>query len=124
MPKRKKKLEQSASLSFGRGRVTTGASLYDSLRGLVNGLFGKKAPYLPDIQEIADYHLTPREREVAYLAALGFGNQEIADALGMNFQAVQLHMKRIMGKMQVNNPRELREYFVEHVKEKVTDSRD
>lgn len=110
---RDKKLEQSAALPlYGNAPVNVPATrLPDSLRALVNGLFGKKKTYRPGPQEIVDYYLTPREREIAYLAALDFGDKEIADALGMNFQTVRVHLRNIMTKVHVNHPRELREYF-------------
>ncbi len=109
MSHKKKKLEQSAAIFTPR--VATSPSLSDTLRALINGLFGAPKPYQPSPQEIADYFLTPREREIAYLAALGFSVQEIADALGMNFQTVRVHLHNILTKMQLDDARALREYF-------------
>jgi DNA-binding NarL/FixJ family response regulator len=109
MARKQKNYEQTASLPFNQH--TSGESLADSLRTLVNGLFGKKKTYQPSQQEIADYYLTPREREIAYLAALGFSHQDIADALGMNFQTVRVHLRNVLNKMHLDEPRELREYF-------------
>jgi DNA-binding NarL/FixJ family response regulator len=109
MARKKKEFNQSAALPFDR--AASSATLSDGLRALVNGLFGKKKQYLPTQQEIADYYLTPREREIAYLAALGFSHQEIADALGMNFQTVRVHLRNVLNKMQLDEARELREYF-------------
>jgi DNA-binding NarL/FixJ family response regulator len=108
MPK-KKKYEYSVPLPYYR--VATGTTVFEALRGLINGLFGAPRPYTPSVQEIADYYLTPREREIAYLAALGFSDSEIADALAVNFQTVRTHLRSILHKMQVEDPRELREYF-------------
>jgi DNA-binding NarL/FixJ family response regulator len=82
-------------------------------RALANELFGKKKPYQPSPQEIADYYLTPREREVAYLAALGFSDVEIADALGMTFQTVRAHLRSILLKMALDDPRALCDYFLQ-----------
>lgn len=109
MAPKKKELHQSAALTGAR--VGSDAAVSEGLRALVNGLFGKKKPYRPSPQEIADYYLTLREREVAYLAALGFSDQEIGEALGMTFQAVRVHLHRVLVKMQVADARELREYF-------------
>lgn len=81
------------------------------MRTLIHGLFGKKKPYQPTREQVADFYLTPREREIAYLAALGFSVQEIADALAMNFQTVRIHLRHILTKMELDDPRELREYF-------------
>jgi DNA-binding NarL/FixJ family response regulator len=109
MARKKKQYEQSMTLPFSG--AANSASLTDGLRDLVNGLFGKRKAYLPTQQEIADYYLTAREREIAYLAALGFTHQEIADALGMNFQTVRVHLRNVLNKMQLAEAQELRDYF-------------
>jgi DNA-binding NarL/FixJ family response regulator len=110
MTRKKKKFEQSVTLPFNR--VGTATTFSDALRALVNGFFGKKKPYYPTQQQIADYYFTPREREIAYLAAVGFSEKEIADALGLNFQTVRVHLSHVLDKMQVESTRELREYFL------------
>ncbi|GMV84160.1 MAG: hypothetical protein AMXMBFR80_00180 [Dehalococcoidia bacterium] len=43
--------------------------------------------------------LTPREREVLRLAALGYTNSEIADTLGITRNAVRYHMKEVHSKL-------------------------
>lgn len=91
--------------------VAPATSLSATLRNLINGLFGTKGPYQPTPQQIADYYLTPREREIAYLAALGFSVQEIADALGINFQTVRQHLRSVLTKMQLDEVRELRDFI-------------
>ncbi len=82
------------------------------LRALAQGLFSRKSKYQPTTREIADYYLTPREREVAYLAALGFTDAEIADALGMTFQTARAHRRSVLAKMQLDDPRALCDYFL------------
>lgn len=110
MPRKNKENNQSVPLVLNR--PNTGDSFPDSLRALVHGLFGSKPqPFKPTQQQIADYYLTPREREVAYLAALGFSHAEIADALGMNFQTVRVHLRNVLNKMELDQPRQLRDYF-------------
>ena len=109
MARKSKEYQQSVSLPFDR--VDSGATFSESLRTLVNGFFGKKKEFHPTPQQIADYYLTAREREIAYLAAVGFGEKEIADALGMNFQTVRVHLRSVLNKMQVESVRELRDYF-------------
>ncbi len=109
MARKKKQLNQSVAPMAPR--AVRAASLSASLRSLIDGLFTEK-PYTPTQQQIADYYLTPREREIAYLAALGFSIQEIADALGMNFQTVRQHLRHILTKMELNDPRALREFFL------------
>ncbi len=109
MPRKHKELK--LSISSPSARVAPSSTFSESMRTLINGLFGKKKPYQPTREQIADYYLTVREREIAYLAALGFSVQEIADALGMNFQTVRIHLRHILTKMELDDPRELREYF-------------
>lgn len=108
---RKKKFEQSVALP--QFQTAAGESFVGGLRALVHGLFGTKKPYRPSLRQVADYYLTPREREIAYLAALDFDDHAIADALGMNFQTVRVHLHNIYQKMQVEDARALREYFSE-----------
>jgi DNA-binding NarL/FixJ family response regulator len=93
-------------------RAASGANWSAALRAAAHGLFGKKANYHPTPQEIADYYLTPREREVAYLAALGFSITEIADALGLTFQTARAHLRNVLVKMQLDDPQKLCDYFL------------
>jgi len=109
MSHKKKDLKLVAPAPF-KG-VAPATSLSATLRNLINGFFGTKGPYQPTQQQIADYYLTPREREIAYLAALGFSVQEIADALGMNFQTVRQHLRSVLGKMELDEVRQLRDFF-------------
>ena len=43
--------------------------------------------------------LTPREREIASLVALGLSNREIADRLVIAPGTVKIHVERILGKL-------------------------
>ncbi len=109
--KKLKKYEQTIASPFFEpapaSQLTTG------LQGLVARLFGSPRPAGPSRQEIIEYHLTAREREIAYLAALGFSDKQIADALVMNFQTVRVHLRNILNKLQVDDMRELRDYFLQ-----------
>ncbi len=108
--KKLKKYEQTISAPYFE--PTQGSQLLQSLGALITRLFeGKPAAAEPSRQEIIDYHLTSREREIAYLAALGFSDKEIADALVMNFQTVRVHLHNILNKLRLNDVRELRNYF-------------
>lgn len=107
---KQKKFEQSIATPYRT--IAPGSTFLGGMRGLLNTLFGELRPYVPSPREVADYHLTPREREIAYLAALGFSDKEIADALAMNFQTVRVHIRNVLNKMNLNDPRELQEYFV------------
>ncbi len=107
--KKFKKYQQTISQPYFE--PARGSTVAQTLEAIVRKLFGA-APAGPSRQEIIDYHLTPREREIAYLAALGFSDKEIADALVMNFQTVRVHLRNLLNKLQLNDVSELREYFV------------
>jgi DNA-binding NarL/FixJ family response regulator len=109
MPKRSKKYEQSISVPCLE--PTQGSKLTQWLEAIVARLYGASPAAGPTRQEIIDYHLTPRERRIAYLAALGFSDKEIADALVMNFQTVRVHLRNILNKLQLDDVHELYKYF-------------
>jgi two-component system, NarL family, nitrate/nitrite response regulator NarL len=46
-----------------------------------------------------DEELTPREKEVLELLALGLSNREIATRLGISFHTVKFHVNSILGKL-------------------------
>lgn len=109
MAKRAKKYEQSvSSLSL---EPAQGSKIAHMLEATISRLFGGSPATGPTRQEIIDYHLTPRERKIAYLAALGFSDKEIADALVMNFQTVRVHLRNILNKLRLDDVRELRKHF-------------
>jgi DNA-binding NarL/FixJ family response regulator len=107
--KRTRKYEQSVSSPYFE--PTPASNVTGALQTLISRLFGKTLAPSPTRQEIINYQLTPREREIAYLAALGFSDKEIADALAMNFQTVRVHLRNLLNKLQLQDVRELREYF-------------
>lgn len=47
--------------------------------------------------------LTPREREVAFLAAEGLSNEQIAERLALGAETVKSHLKKIFKKLGVQN---------------------
>jgi len=51
--------------------------------------------------------LTPREHEVAMLAARGLGNRDIARELGLSTGTVKLHMHKILKKLGVKSKSEV-----------------
>ncbi|MDE3090531.1 MAG: helix-turn-helix transcriptional regulator, partial [Chloroflexota bacterium] len=55
--------------------------------------------------------LTPREREIAALAAQGYTNQEIADELVIARDTVKTHMRSILTKLGLHSKAELRLYW-------------
>ena len=52
--------------------------------------------------------LTPRERQVAGLAARGMSNRQIANALFVSVKTVEWHLRNSYGKLEVSSRRELR----------------
>ncbi|TAH48524.1 MAG: LuxR family transcriptional regulator [Chloroflexota bacterium] len=121
MSRKKKELRISALPLYDH--AAPASSFSKTLRTLVNGFFGgQKKTYQPTQQEIADYYLTPREREIAYLAAVGFSIQEIADALGLNFQTARVHLSSVLTKMELDDARALREYFTQRAPEQDKDA--
>ncbi len=90
-----------------------GGNLIQALRGLATKIFGGPTSQGLSREEILQYHLTPREREVAYLVALGFTNKEIADALVITSETVKTHVKNILAKMDLSSKVELRLYLVQ-----------
>ncbi len=49
-----------------------------------------------------DYHLTPRETEILQRLVEGLIKKEIADRLGISFHTVDMHLRNIYAKLQVN----------------------
>jgi DNA-binding NarL/FixJ family response regulator len=109
MGKKFKKYEQSITSPYFE--PTQGSKLAQGLAAIIARLFGTSPAAAPTRQDIIEYHLTPREREIAYLAALGFSDKEIADALVMNFQTVRVHLRNILNKLQLDDVHELYKYF-------------
>lgn len=58
--------------------------------------------------------LSPREADVARLAAAGHSNREIATALFISLKTVEGHMSSIMGKLSVSSRKELAVYLEAH----------
>lgn len=53
--------------------------------------------------------LTPRERDVAALACLGYTNQQIAVRLGVSLNTIKTHMRNVLSKFEVRNRVKLRQ---------------
>ncbi|MFH1527273.1 MAG: response regulator transcription factor [Bacteroidota bacterium] len=51
----------------------------------------------------SDYGLTPREKELLQLMAVGLSRQQIADKLFISFHTVTTHLKNIYSKLHVNS---------------------
>lgn len=52
-------------------------------------------------QTIGDSILTPRQREVLTLVALGYSNQQVADELNVQLATVENHLHAIFGRLDV-----------------------
>lgn len=74
-------------------------------RSLLSQLLGNLAQRLPQRAAAADWAkgLTPREQEVAQMAAVGSSNQAIAQALDITERTVRAHMSAILEKLQVSD---------------------
>jgi len=57
--------------------------------------------------------LTPREKDVAALACLGYTNQEIANRQGVSLNTVKTHMRNVLSKFEVRNRVKLRQKLAE-----------
>jgi DNA-binding CsgD family transcriptional regulator len=67
---------------------------------------GGTAPVIEGVDESA-VQLTPRERELVELAALGLANTEIAERLVLSVRTVESHLYRAMQKLGIGDRREL-----------------
>lgn len=56
---------------------------------------------------IPDYHLTPREKEVLACVVNGLSYKMVADALGISYETVRTHIKKIYEKLHVASLTEL-----------------
>jgi DNA-binding CsgD family transcriptional regulator len=70
-----------------------------------------------ELSEPANAHevrLSPRERDVALLAARGMTNQQIAATLGMSVRTAETHIGNVFRKLDLSSRRELHTWAVEH----------
>ncbi len=57
--------------------------------------------------------LTPREKDVAALACLGYTNREIANRQGVSLNTVKTQMRNVLSKFEVRNRVKLRQKLAE-----------
>jgi DNA-binding NarL/FixJ family response regulator len=96
------------------GALDAGATTYllketvpDELIRIIRQVHAGERPLPPDIKALLDEHstratLTPREVEVMRLIAGGKRNKEVASILGIAERTVNVHLKNIFAKLEVN----------------------
>jgi DNA-binding NarL/FixJ family response regulator len=88
--------------------VNSGATLIktslltEAISSLVQSQKGRQPVEAGSPQEGME-HLTAREREVLKLAAVGYGNKDIARELNITQDTVKKHMQSIMGKLHASS---------------------
>lgn len=85
--------------TIAHGGIWTGRSL---LQHLLQDVGERLPPPTPGASAWAQ-NLTPREQAVAELAALGRGNQDIADTLSITERTVRAHLSAAFEKLQVSD---------------------
>ena len=91
-----------ADAAYRHGRLETRAErCATKARLLLAACDGARPSYLPNLNEPTP--LTPREREVALLAARGLTSREISDRLFLSTRTVEGHLQRVYNKLGVSN---------------------
>jgi DNA-binding CsgD family transcriptional regulator len=97
-----------AALAHRRAGLTASAGASaDHAAALRAACEGARTPLLAHGPIVAD--LTPREREVALMAAQGMSSRQIADKLGVSVRTVDNQLGRVYTKLAVTGRRELAE---------------
>ncbi len=95
------------ALSAGATTYLLKDMLSDDLIHIVREVHAGRRPIGPDVKARLDARasqptLTPREVQVMELVSLGKRNKEIAAALGISEETVQVHLKNIFAKLKVS----------------------
>ena len=95
------------ALSAGAMTYLLKDTLSDDLIRFVREVHAGRRPIRPDVKARLDERasnptLTPREVQVMELVSLGRRNKEIAAALGISEETVQVHLKNIFAKLKVS----------------------
>ncbi len=106
----------AAALYSGEGRRGHAARLGERVHALASKTDDDA---IVDVETLGAISLlTPREREVATMAALGRSDKEIASALGVSFRTVETHLHRAYAKLGVASRYGLAEimstYVIDH----------
>ena len=59
-------------------------------------------------------HLTPRQREILRMIAMGHTNREIGESLGISVRTVEVHRFNLMRRLNVRNVAQLLRYALQH----------
>jgi DNA-binding CsgD family transcriptional regulator len=97
---------QAAALFDAGGRTAPARRARANSEGLLVRCEGSSTPALRAASTLA-VAITPREREIAELAATGRGNAEIADLLVISVRTVESHLYHAMSKLGVSERGEL-----------------
>ncbi len=95
----------TAIRTVNRGEIVVDPVL---TRKVLNSLYGAKAK----TKKSSHTELTPREREVLRLVALGYTNKQVADALVISVKTVESHRYNIKDKLSLNKRSELVRYAI------------
>lgn len=96
---------QAAELWRDTGRHSSAAAATARVHALLERCPGARPPALPALDETA--RLTPREREVAVMAAAGMTSRAIAEALFVSVRTVDNHLHHAYEKLGVRDRRGL-----------------
>ncbi len=97
------------ALEAGASTYLLKDTLSDDLVRVVRDVHaGREPPVSADVQAMLAEHaarprLTPREVQVVELISLGMRNKEIAVSLGISEETVQVHVKNILAKLEVQD---------------------
>lgn len=92
------------------GRAAAAAAGHVVSRRLLGACPGAVCPWLLGVT--APDPLTPREQEIAILAAAGRHDAELADELGISIRTVQTHLGRVYMKLGIHSRLELAEALI------------
>ena len=97
---------QAVGAYRGQGRRAAALACTARAGELLAACAGAQTPILA-AAETMDAHLTPRQREVAELAARGASNREIADRLFTSVRTIEGHLLRAFVKLGISRREEL-----------------
>src|SRR5207245_11037036 len=75
---------------------------------------GQAGPASPEDAGRGAFRLTPREREILSLVAIGYTNREIAERFSLSGDTVKHHLSNIFDKVGASNRVELTLFAVHH----------